>query len=77
MATNVLVDAGFLVALLARRDFHHGWAVAQVPRYAPPWHSCEAVLSEAFHLLGAAGLSALSELMRRRRLVVDFHAWCV
>src|ERR1700694_2686415 len=73
MAKNVLVDAGFLVALLARRDFHHAWAVAQVSRYAPPWSSCEAVLSEAFHLLGDLGLSALSELMRRRRLIVDFE----
>ena len=73
MAKNVLVDAGFLVALLGRRDFHHAWAVAQVPRYAPPWKTCEAVLSEAFHLLGVAGLSALRELLRRRRLVIDFE----
>jgi hypothetical protein len=73
MAKNVLVDAGFLVALLGRRDFHRAWAAAQVPRFAPPWKSCEAVLSEAFHLLGAGGLSALSELLRRRSLVVDFE----
>jgi predicted nucleic acid-binding protein len=73
MAKNVLVDAGFLIALLGRRDLHHAWAAAQVPRYAPPWKTCEAVLSEAFHLLGVAGLSALSELLRRRRLVIDFE----
>ncbi len=29
MARNVLVDAGFVVALLSRRDAHHQWAVAQ------------------------------------------------
>jgi uncharacterized protein len=73
MAKSVLVDAGFLVALLARRDFHHAWAAAQVPHYPPPWHSCEAVLSEAFDLLAARGLSALSKLVRRRRLLVDFE----
>ncbi len=73
MAKNVLVDAGFLVALLGRRDFHHAWAVAQVPRYAPPWKTCDAVLSEAFHLLGVGGLSALREFLRRRRLVIDFE----
>ena len=73
MARNVLVDAGFLIAFLARRDLHHAWAVAQAPHYAPPWKSCEAVLSEAFHLLGVRGLPALCELLRRRRLVLDFE----
>ena len=72
MAKSVLVDAGFRVALLARRDAHHGWAIAQARRHAPPWHSCEAALSEAFHLLGHRGLSPLAELLRRRALVVGF-----
>ncbi len=72
MARNVFVDAGFLVALLSRRDSHHGWAAIQAPRHAPPWGSCEAVLSEAFHLLGAPGASALSGLLRRRAVVVAF-----
>lgn len=73
MARNVLVDAGFVVALLNRRDSHHGWAAAQAPRLAPPWRTCEAVLSEAFHLLGARGTPALSALLRRRALVVAFE----
>ena len=72
MAKSVLVDAGFLVALLARRDAHHGWAIAQARHHGPPWHSCEAALSEAFHLLGHRGLSPLAELLRRRALVVGF-----
>jgi predicted nucleic acid-binding protein len=55
MARNVLLDAGFVVALLSRRDSHHHWAAAQTPRLAPPWSTCEAVLSEAFHLLGTPG----------------------
>ncbi len=65
MARSVVVDAGFLVALLSRRDRHHRWAATHAPRYAPPWITCEAVLSEAFHLLGAVGSSALTELLRR------------
>jgi predicted nucleic acid-binding protein len=73
MAKNVLVDAGFLVALLGRRDVHHTWAEEQAPRYPPPWKSCEAVLSESFHLLGLKGLKALSELLRRRSLVSAFE----
>src|SRR5678815_5970655 len=72
MAKNVLVDAGFLVALLSRRDSHHQWAVAQVSNQGPPWRTCEAVLSEAFHLLGARGAPGLSALLRRRALIAAF-----
>jgi uncharacterized protein len=72
MAGSVLVDAGFLVALLSRRDGNHGWAVAQASRLTPPWRTCEAVLSEGFHLLGAGGAAALAALLRRRALVLGF-----
>ena len=72
MARNVLVDAGFLVALLSRRDSHHQWAVTQAPGQAPPWRTCEAVLSEAFHLLGVRGAPGLSALLRRRALIAAF-----
>src|SRR5437870_389821 len=65
MAASVLVDAGFLVALLSRRDRNHRWAASQAPRLPPPWQTCEAALSEAFHLLGAPGLPALAALLRR------------
>lgn len=73
MAGNVLVDAGFVVALLSRRDTHHSWAVAQAPQFAPPWRTCEAALSEAFHLLGTRGAPGLSALLRRRSVVVAFR----
>jgi len=73
MAGNVLVDAGFLVALLSRRDSHHQWAVTQGARHAPPWRTCEGVLSEAFHLLGARGTPVLGALLRRRALIVAFN----
>lgn len=72
MARNVLVDAGFLVALLSRRDTHHQWAVTQAINYALPWRTCEAVLSEAFHLLGARGAPALGTMLRRRALMAPF-----
>src|SRR5438132_12531523 len=72
MARNVLIDAGFLVALLNRRDGHHEWAAAQAKHFAPPWGTCEAVLSEAFHLLGSPGTPALTALLRRRAVVVAF-----
>ncbi|MFY9691292.1 MAG: PIN domain-containing protein [Candidatus Acidiferrales bacterium] len=72
MARNILVDAGFLVALLSRRDTHHEWAATQASEYPPPWSSCEAVLSEAFYLLGERGTPSLAALLRRRALMVAF-----
>lgn len=72
MAASVIVDAGLLVALLSRRDTHHQWAVVQARQYAPPWRTCDAVLSEAFHLLSARGLPALSSLVRRGAVVTGF-----
>ena len=72
MAKNVLVDASFLVALLSRHDSHHQWAVTQAPGHAPPWRTCEAVLSETFHLLGARGAPGLSALLRRRAVNAAF-----
>ena len=73
MAGNVLVDAGFLIALLSRRDRHHRWATAQLPRLTPPWKTCEAALSEAFHLLGPRGQPALAGLLRRGALLPVFE----
>src|SRR3990170_8645422 len=72
MARSVLVDAGFLVALLSRRDGNPRWAPAHPPPLPPPWRTCEAVLSEAFHLLGSRGGPALVALLRRRVVVPAF-----
>src|SRR5438132_13864976 len=72
MAANVLVDAGFLVALLSRRDTNRRWAASQSPRHPPPWKTCEAALSEAFHLLGTRGALGLATLLHRRAVVGAF-----
>jgi hypothetical protein len=47
MARNVLVDAGFVVALLSRRDNHHEWAVTQASEWPPPWSTRDAFRREA------------------------------
>jgi predicted nucleic acid-binding protein len=73
MAASVLADAGFLVALLSQRDANHTWAVAQAQHFGPPWRTCEAVLSEAFHLLGARGRPALAALLRRGAMMPVFN----
>src|SRR6202050_5045292 len=72
MARNVLVDAGFIVALLSSRDAHHRWSVTQASELPPPWSTCEAVLSEAYHLLGELGTPNLIELLHRGALLVAF-----
>ena len=72
MARSVLVDAGYLVALLSRRDTHHRWAVAQAQRLPPPWTTCEAALSETFRLLGSRGGDAVAALLRRRAVIPRF-----
>jgi predicted nucleic acid-binding protein len=72
MAGNPLVDAGSLVALLSRCDAHHAWPVTQAAEHAPPWRTCEAVLSETYHLLGIRGSPGLSALLRRRAVLAAF-----
>jgi predicted nucleic acid-binding protein len=73
MAGSILVDAGFLIALVSARDTNHDWAATQAPRFPPPWTTCEAALSEAFHVLGASGVPALVALLRRGALVSAFE----
>lgn len=65
-----VADAGFLVALWRRADQHHAWAVATARANPPPWATCEAALSEAEHLLGAAGRASLRTACRRGALQV-------
>ena len=69
MAKSALVDAGFIVALLSHRDANHRWAAGEAPRQPPPWFTCEAALSEAFHLLGARGIRSLAALIQRGAVV--------
>jgi predicted nucleic acid-binding protein len=72
MPANVLADAGFLVALLDRRDGHHHWARAQAASFGPPWRTCEAVLTETFYLLGPDDTGPVISLLRRADALVSF-----
>jgi uncharacterized protein len=73
MATNALVDTGFLVALLSRRDANHRWAAVQAAHLPPPWMTCEAVLSETAHLVGGRGTGVLASLLRRGAVVCRYR----
>lgn len=67
MEKTVLIDSGVVVAALIRRDQHHAWARAHFERVTQPCLTCEAVLSECFHLLGkvSGGTERLSALLER------------
>jgi uncharacterized protein len=73
MAKTVLVDSGYLVALLNRNDQYREWAAAQAGRLTYPWITCEAALSEAFHLLGRRGAPQLAELLQRGVALPKFN----
>jgi predicted nucleic acid-binding protein len=73
MAASVIVDASFLITLLNRRESNHRWAADQALRFPPPWRTCEAVLSETFHLLGPSGVQSLAALLRQDALGSAFH----
>jgi predicted nucleic acid-binding protein len=60
------------VAFISRDDQHHDWIAAQSGRLPSPWLTCEAVLSEAFHLVGDKGAPKLKEMLRRGAVVLSF-----
>lgn len=72
MAKTVMVDTGFLVALLSRGDRHRDWAVAQVGQLSHPWVTCEAVLSETFFFLDPHERPKLLEMLRRSIVMPRF-----
>jgi predicted nucleic acid-binding protein len=73
LAASVIVDAGFLAALIERREQHHDWAIAMARQHPRPWQTCEAILSEAFFLLDRQGAAALMTLLNRDQLLVLFR----
>ncbi len=52
MRSLVIVDTGVLVALIDRSDRYHGWVSKELKQILPPLLTCEAVISEAWFLLG-------------------------
>jgi len=73
MAASILVDSSFIIALLNRREAKHRWADEQAQRLPPPWLTCEAVISEAAHLLGVRGSRSLLGLLRRGAVVCTYR----
>ena len=74
MITLFLLDTGPLVAALDRRDIYHAWAVEQFKRLQLPFYTCEAVLTEAVHLLRRARVrpAVLFPLITSGALVIRY-----
>ena len=74
MTEPVIVDTGPLVALLNRRDNWHEWAKEQFGLLQAPLLTCEAVITEATHLLRRTpeGSDAVLEMMARDLLRLEF-----
>lgn len=67
MSAPVLLDTGPLVAALDGNDQWHRWAYTQFERLPFPFLTCEAVLTEATHLLfqrAKLGPDVVLELVR-------------
>ena len=71
---RVILDTGPLVALLNHRDVHHPWALVAAQNLRPPLYTCEAVITEAYHLLGRVyqGHRRLHQLTESGRLDLSF-----
>lgn len=72
-ATEVIVDAGPLVALLVATDAHHDWTVERLRELRPPLVTCEPVLAEVAHLVRRVrnGLDRFVDLLTSDLLEVD------
>ncbi len=50
-SSPIIADAGVIVGLIYEKDQWHGWAFEQSKQLAPPFFTCEAVITEACYLL--------------------------
>jgi predicted nucleic acid-binding protein len=69
-APTILLDTGPWVALHCRGERHHAWAVEQFASRAPPFLTCEAVVTETCFLLARAGFDPAKALALVERGVV-------
>ena len=72
---TTILDTGPLVATINRRDGAHAWARSTLGSVASPLLSCEAVVSEACHLLGrvAGGRAAVMAFLDRGIIKLPFR----
>lgn len=66
-----IADSGLIIAALDDRDAHHTWARQILEAESPPWHVCEAVLTEISASLGTP--EPVLEMLRVGDLQVAFE----
>ena len=73
--TPALADTGFFVALYNSREAAHRRCVEAYEKLDGPVVTCEACLTEAFHLLGHAGpaVDGMLASIAQGALLVPFH----
>lgn len=73
--SNIIVDTGPLVAFLSRTDSQHEATVNEFRMLLPPFFTCEAVITEAAHLLRRApsGPQSLLQMIDSGLLVLRFQ----
>jgi predicted nucleic acid-binding protein len=70
MEAGVIVDTGPIVAILMAGDQYHCWARTEWVRMKPPALTCEAVVSEAQHIIHRLGGDPVTVLQFVRRGIV-------
>ena len=75
MRERAILDAGPLVDLLKKDEGDHAWAIALMSEIPPPYYTCEAVLTEASHLVLrlAGGPQRVLDLVSRGVIIVHFR----
>ena len=73
--TRIIVDAGPVVALLDKSERRHGWMRQTLGSFRQPLHTCEAVITEASHIVRRVpgARATILELLEKGVLEVSFR----
>lgn len=74
MINPTIADTGIIVAALNKREKYHAWTLDQMRRVIVPMLTCEAVITEACHLMRTEpnGKEDVLNLIDRGILKIDF-----
>jgi predicted nucleic acid-binding protein len=75
MSKVIIIDTGFLVALLNRSEQYHNWVKTQLSNISAPLLTCEPVITETCFLLQKIhqGEDAVLNLINRGKIQIPFR----